>query len=139
MGRKKIWIMNLCVLFYILCLNKVINHQILQILVLENFAVRIQSLYFFLTYVDIISQTYESDFYGPSHKRQQFPIKIAWEITVHKSERLPLFKKLVDIGKNEQFTGWTYVELSRVRKQEHLITDSRKASKYKIKKRINTF
>ena len=136
MGRKKIWIMNLCVLFYILCLNKVINHQILQILVLENFAVRIQSLYFFLTYVDIISETYKSDFYGPSHKRQQFPLKIAWDITVHKSQRLPLIKKLVD---NKQYTGWTYVELSRVRKQEDLITDSRKAAKYKIKKRINTF
>ena len=66
--------------------------------------------------VPIISETHQSDLYCSSHERQHLPLKLAWAMTIHKSQGLTLEKAWVDIGKSEKFTGLTYVGLSRVRK-----------------------
>jgi len=42
-------------------------------------------------------------------------LKLAWSITIHKSQGLTLDKVIVDIGNKECFDGLTYVALSRVR------------------------
>jgi len=52
---------------------------------------------------------------GINHERIQIPLKLAWSITIHKSQGLTLDKVIVDIGKKECFDGLTYVALSRVR------------------------
>ena len=58
----------------------------------------------------IISETNESDLYGFSHERQQLTLKLAWTITIHKSQGLTLDKAKFDIAKSEQFTSLIYVD-----------------------------
>ena len=48
------------------------------------------------------------------HERQQLPLKLAWALTIHKSQGLTLPQAWVDIGKSEQTLGITYVALRTV-------------------------
>ena len=48
------------------------------------------------------------------HERQQLPLRLAWALTIHKSQGLTLPKAWIDIGKTEKSPGITYVALSRV-------------------------
>ena len=55
--------------------------------------------------------------------RQQLPLKLAWALTIHKSQGLTVPKAWVNIGKSEQTLGITYVGLSRVKKLPSLIVE----------------
>ena len=49
------------------------------------------------------------------HERQQLPLKLAWALTIHKSQCLTLPKAVIDLGKSERTPGISYVAISRVK------------------------
>ena len=65
--------------------------------------------------VPICPITVTSDTLDSVNERQQLPLKLAWAITIHKSQGLTLTKAWIDIGKSERTPGISYVAISRVR------------------------
>ena len=57
------------------------------------------------------------------HERQQLPLKLAWALTIHKSQGLTLPKSWLDIGKSEATLGISYVAISRVRNLSSLVIE----------------
>ena len=53
--------------------------------------------------------------------RLQIPLKLAWAVTIHKSQGLTLDKAVIDIGKKEFSTGLTFAACSRVRQLTDLL------------------
>lgn len=53
--------------------------------------------------------------------RIQFPLLLAWALTIHKCQGMTLNKAVVDIGAQEYTIGSSYVALSRVRNLKDLI------------------
>ena len=49
------------------------------------------------------------------HERQQLPLRLAWALTIHKSQGLTLSNAWIDIGKSERTAGVSYVAISRVK------------------------
>ena len=52
---------------------------------------------------------------GVQCSRLQLPLKLAWAVTIHKSQGLTLNKVVIDVGKREFTCGLTFVACSRVR------------------------
>lgn len=55
--------------------------------------------------------------------RKQFPLQVAYGITIHKSQGVTVDKAVVDIGDSEFALGLTYVALSRVKTLDGLLID----------------
>ena len=55
--------------------------------------------------------------------RLQLPLKLAWAVTIHKSQGLTLDKVVVDVGKKEFSAGLTFVACSTVRRMTDLLLD----------------
>lgn len=72
------------------------------------------------------------------HDRQQLPLKLAWALTIYKSQGLTLPKTWVDIGKSEQTLGITYVGLNRVKQLSSLVVEPMTFDRLKSIKRSNT-
>jgi len=51
----------------------------------------------------------------------QLPLKLAWAVTIHKSQGLTLDKVVINLGKREFSTGLTFVACSRVRQLQDLL------------------
>jgi ATP-dependent exoDNAse (exonuclease V) alpha subunit len=65
--------------------------------------------------VPICPITVTSQIEGSYHERQQLPLRLAWALTIHKSQGLTLPKAWIDIGKSERTAGVSYVAISRVK------------------------
>ena len=48
--------------------------------------------------------------------RLQVPLKLAWAVTIHKSQGMTLDKAVIDVGRKEFSSGLTFVACSRVRR-----------------------
>ena len=55
------------------------------------------------------------------HARIQFPLMLAWAVTIHKAQGLTLKRVTVDIGEDETHCGSTFTALTRVRDPKHLV------------------
>ena len=64
-----------------------------------------------------------SEAHGRKFERTQFPLKLAWAITIHKSQGLTLDRAWIDLGKSERSLGMSYVALSRVRNLEDIVIE----------------
>ena len=53
--------------------------------------------------------------------RLQLPLKLAWAVTIHKSQGLTLDKVVIDVGKKEFSCGLSFVACSRVRKLKDIL------------------
>jgi len=60
---------------------------------------------------------------GVQCSRLQLPLKLAWAVTIHKSQGLTLDKVIIDVGKKEFSSGLTFVASSRVRHLNDLLFD----------------
>ncbi|KAK3288081.1 hypothetical protein CYMTET_4435 [Cymbomonas tetramitiformis] len=64
-----------------------------------------------------VSQIYDG---GVMHERQQFPLMLAWAVTIHKAQGLTLNRVVIDVGDDERSVGLLFVALTRVRRPTHL-------------------
>ena len=68
-------------------------------------------------------------------ERRQLPLKLAWALTIQKSQSLTLPKPVIDLGKSERTRGISYVTISRVKIiviVSNSANDIRKIANYKI-------
>ncbi len=71
--------------------------------------------------VDAVTKEQKEDILGTF---EQYPVKLAWAITVHKSQGLTFDKAIIDVG-NAFAPGQVYVALSRLRSLEGLVLRTR--------------
>ena len=58
---------------------------------------------------------------GGQCSRLQLQLKLAWAVTIHKSQGLTLDKVVIDVGKKEFSCGLSFVACSRVRKLSDIL------------------
>ena len=58
---------------------------------------------------------------GRRQSRTQFPLRLAWAITVHKSQGMTLDAAVIDLQGSRFATGLEFVAFSRVKRVEHLL------------------
>ena len=71
--------------------------------------------------VAITTETAEWWVGGTKNSRVQFPLKLGWAITIHKSQGLTLTKAVVDLSDASWAPGLHFVALSRVRRIEDVL------------------
>ena len=55
------------------------------------------------------------------HTRRQFPLALAWALTVHKAQGLTLSRVVFDPNDDERNIGITFVAMTRVRHPHHFV------------------
>lgn len=75
----------------------------------------------------------------PGFKITQYPLILAWAVTIHKSQGATLDAAEIDIGSSVFAPGQTYVALSRVKSLEGLYLRSFNHNKIKTVPKVNEF
>ena len=65
--------------------------------------------------VPICPVTVSSQTQSGMHERQQVTLRLAWALTIHKSQGLMLQSAWIDIGNTERTAGVSYAAISRVK------------------------
>ena len=73
--------------------------------------------------VPIVPLASTSDTLGSGYERQQLPLRLAWSITIDKSQGLTLNKAWIDLRPAEKVAGLAYVALSRVRRLHDIVIE----------------
>ena len=74
------------------------------------------------TEVTVALSRYQCEMYdrGTTHTRSQFPLMLAWAVTVHKAQGLTLRRATYNAGDSESHCGVTFVAMTRVRHPLHI-------------------
>jgi len=65
--------------------------------------------------IPVFPTTRQFEFEGVACSRTQFPLRLAYTITVHKNQGLTLFKAVLNLNQREHWLGLSYVAVSRVK------------------------
>jgi ATP-dependent DNA helicase PIF1 len=71
--------------------------------------------------VPVFARTGRFEYHGISCSRTQFPLQLAYAITVHKSQGLTLSKAVMNLATKEHALGLSYVAVSRVKSLQGLL------------------
>ena len=71
--------------------------------------------------VPVFSHTRSFDFKAATCSRTQFPLRLAYAITVHKSQGLTLIRAVMNLNRREHCLGLSYVAVSRVKTLDGLL------------------
>ncbi|KAG9518372.1 hypothetical protein KCU93_g8448, partial [Aureobasidium melanogenum] len=71
----------------------------------------------------IFRTRYSTQRQGVTHHRTQFPLKLGWATTVHRSQGLTLDKVVLDISQRQFASGLLYTALSRVKTLNGLLLE----------------
>jgi hypothetical protein len=71
--------------------------------------------------IPVFPATRSYDYKGVSCSRTQFPLRLAYAITVHKSQGLTLSKVVLNLDQKEHCLGLSYVAVSRVKTLQGLM------------------
>ena len=88
--------------------------------------------------LEITPNSWNSDNY-PGYKIKQYPLILAWAVTIHKSQGATLDAAEIDIGNNVFAPGQTYVALSRVKSFDGLYLRSFNHNKIKTIPKVTEF
>jgi ATP-dependent exoDNAse (exonuclease V) alpha subunit len=89
--------------------------------------------------VPLYPVTSNSETYGQKYERQQYPLKLAWSITIHKAQGLTLKNVWIDLGSSEKATGMTYVALSQAKKISDMIIEPMTFGRLSAVKKTSNF
>ena len=71
--------------------------------------------------VPVFARQSRFDYHGNACARKQFPLRLAYGITVHKSQGLTLSKAVLNLATKEHALGLSYVAVSRVKTLQGLL------------------